>query len=90
MESIQLVIDLIPVILAGIALFRFQQVRHRSPELYLTASIAILLIVCQSSWIFSYILNKPLVTTSVDYLWTLFNSIVMILMIRIIRGNHHE
>lgn len=90
MESIQLVIDAIPAILAGIALFRFQQVSHRSPELYLAASAAALLIICQSSWIFSYIVNKPLVTTSVDYLWSAFNAIVMILAIRIIRGKHHE
>ena len=81
-------IDLVPVVLAGIGLYQLQLAEIKSPRLYLAAVSAILLIVCQSSWIFSYVIDKPMVTSSIDFLWTLFNACVMCLAILTIRDHH--
>ena len=86
MTTISVIFDAIPIILAVIGIYQFQFLVLRSRIEYLAVICAILLIICQSSWIISYILEKSIVLTIVDKLWSVFNVIAMILVIYIIQG----
>ena len=74
--------DMIPVVLAIIALYKLSFVR-RNLIIVLLKLAAIILIICQTTWIHSYLNNYSMIESLMDNLWTVFNSIVMIVAILI-------
>ena len=77
--------DLIPIALACYVLIKISMLPCKSPIILLSALLAIVFIICQSAWIFSYIQGFELVVSSLDLLWTVFNGLVMILILLIIK-----
>lgn len=80
----QYIFELIPLLLAIIAIavcaMRLRNDRRRTTRTKMILSIvsAVLLIVAQSSWVNSYLINGNLLgTVFADYVWTFFNSLVM-------------
>ena len=78
--------DLIPVFMAGYALYILQGTCN-STETVVSKIAAVLLIICQSTWIHAYTNDFPLVQSAMDHLWTVFNSVVMLLVIMIAYRN---
>jgi hypothetical protein len=72
---------MIPVGLACYALVRLYTIKQQSTVIYLCKISSILLILCQMTWIHSYLNGFALVTSFIDNLWSLFNSVVMILVL---------
>lgn len=79
------ILDIIPVFLALLALKNLYSVDQQHVILYLARAVCILLIVCQLTWIHSYLNNFPLINSLIDNLWTVFNSVVMILVLSVTR-----
>lgn len=79
--SIPFMLDMLPVGLACYALIRLQQVKQATAVIYLAKASSILLIICQFTWIHSYLNGFQLVTSFIDSLWSVFNSVVMILVL---------
>lgn len=75
------ILDTIPVILAVIALVKLYQLDVHNITVSLSRISCILLIICQVTWIHSYINHFPLINSLIDNLWTVFNSVVMILIL---------
>lgn len=78
-------IDIIPVILAVIVLIRIQTLSVKDTVIKLARLSAVLLIICQTTWIQSYLKGFDLVASAMDSLWTVFNTIVMFLILFVIR-----
>lgn len=76
--------DFIPVALAVLALYNLSFVRRNLIIVLLKLS-AVLLIICQTTWIHSYLNNFSMITSLMDNLWTVFNSLVMIVALLIAR-----
>ena len=77
-----------PVLLAMIALvmcgrsFKIQRRRFDKFKLMLSVIAALLLIIAQTSWYFSSVINQQLEDTWLaNYIWTLFNILAMVLII---------
>ncbi len=82
------IIELIPVVLGIVAVYfaagKLASVRRRADTAVTVLSIiaAILMIVAQSSWYTSAIIERNLEGTwFANQLWTLFNSLVMLIII---------
>lgn len=92
-------LDAIPVALAVYALFKLHTLNDASALSTLSKLTCLLLIVCQLTWIHSYLNQFPLINSLVDNLWTIFNSIVMLVIINVTtllgkqgsnRGSNHD
>jgi len=84
--------QLLPIVLAIIAAiscsYRYTQDRRKYDRwaMLLAVLSSILLIVAQTSWWATYILNNSLQGTELaNFIWTAFNSLVMICLIMISR-----
>lgn len=75
------ILDTIPVILALWALKGLYGVDQQIGMLYIARTACVLLIICQLTWIHSYLNHFPLINSLIDNLWTVFNSVVMILIL---------
>jgi hypothetical protein len=80
-------IDLIPVLMAGYALILLSRTRSFTTEVLLARVTAILLIICQLTWIQSYLNSFDIGTTIADRMWAVFNGCVMMMAILIARRN---
>lgn len=78
-------LDLIPVFLAVFVLLRIQILSVKDTVVKLARLSAALLIICQTTWIQSYLRGFDLVASAMDSLWTVFNTVVMILILFVIR-----
>lgn len=76
-------IDFIPVVLAVYALIKMQSTKVVDTLTRLGQFAALLLIVAQTTWIQSYLKGFDLVTSAVDGIWTIFNAVVMLIVIMI-------
>ena len=74
--------DAIPVILAIIVVYKLSFVR-RTMLIMLCKLAALLLIICQTTWIHSYLNNFPMVLSIMENLWTVFNTLVMTIFLLI-------
>lgn len=92
-------LDLIPVVLAIVALQRLYTVSAVTTTLQLARASCIMLVLCQLTWIHSYLMHFPLINSLVDNIWALFNSIVMLMILSLVRqhnansggaGSHRE
>lgn len=81
--------DLVPVVIAIYALYRLNFIR-RTAIIWLSKLAAILLIVCQTTWIHAYLNEFSIVNTVIDHLWTVFNTIVMIILVLISKKEDHH
>jgi len=75
------ILDTIPVFLALVALKGLYGVNQQHKILYLARTACVLLIICQITWIHSYLNNFAMINSLVDNLWTVFNSIVMVMIV---------
>ena len=80
-------VDLIPVLMAGYALILLSRTRFFTAEVLLAKITAILLIMCQLTWIQSYLNSFDMGTTIADRLWGVFNSCVMLMAIMVAKRN---
>ncbi len=79
--NFKFLLDMLPVGLACYALIKLYKVKHNSLLIVLSKSSAVLLIICQLSWIHSYLNHFSLVTSFFDNVWSIFNSIVMLMVL---------
>lgn len=77
--------DMIPVLLAGYVLFRVSKIQKVDWSIQLARLSSVLLILCQTTWIKSYLSGFDLVTRAVDSLWTVFNIVVMLFILTIVK-----
>lgn len=82
--QLSLYFDMIPVILAAYAIYRLSFVR-RTAIVMLSKVAALVLIVCQTTWIHSYLNHFAMITSMMDNLWTVFNTLVMVIILLIAR-----
>ncbi|ASJ79183.1 hypothetical protein P26059A_0031 [Curvibacter phage P26059A] len=47
-----------------------------------------MLVLCQLTWIHSYLMHFPLINSLVDNIWSLFNSIVMLMILSLVRQHN--
>lgn len=81
--QVSFLLDAIPVALAVYAIFKLNKLNDISAISTLSKAVCLLLIVCQLTWIHSYLNQFPLINSLVDNLWTIFNSVVMLLIINL-------
>ena len=88
MVILQTIFEFIPVTLAVVAIMmcgnHFKCHRRRFDKIKVIVSIvaALLLIITQTSWYFTAIIGQKLEdNVPVNYLWTIFNSLAMLLII---------
>lgn len=74
-------LDIVPLVLAIYALLRLYTVTKQTVVVFLARVISVLLILCQVTWIHSYLNHFELVTSFIDSLWSVFNAVVMILIL---------
>lgn len=86
MISAAVIFDIVPMIIAGYAIFALASSRTNT-ETIIARMCAVLLIICQSTWIHSYLNNFKIVESFADSLWTLFNTVAMILAIIVAHRN---
>lgn len=79
-DALSFTFDLVPIILAVIAIVMLRDCINTS-EIKLARACAILLIICQSTWMQSYLIEFSLLNSIVDRIWTIFNSLAMILIV---------
>ncbi len=75
------ILDLVPLVLAVYALIRLYSINKQTVVVFLARAISVLLILCQVTWIHSYLNHFELVTSFIDSLWSVFNATVMILVL---------
>jgi hypothetical protein len=83
-------LDVIPVVLAIVALQRLYTLDKMTTTLQLARASCIMLVLCQLTWIHSYLMHFPLINSLVDNIWAIFNSIVMIMILSIVKQNRVE
>lgn len=86
MSWISILLDFIPMGMAIYAILKLQTSKSNS-ETTIAMSAAILLLVCQSTWMHSYLNGFDMVTSIMDKLWSIFNSVCMILVIIVANRN---
>lgn len=96
---IKTVLGILPIVLAMIAIILaglcYEHARRKTDKvrLILSCVCSILLILAQSSWFFTAVLAEDYQKTTItDAIWTVFNGLVMILIIITVfpRKNHAE
>jgi hypothetical protein len=80
--------DMIPVLLAVYALYLLSGTQSSLINL-LSKFSAITLIICQTTWIHSYINKFVMLNTFMDYIWTVFNTLTMLLIVAIAKANRN-
>lgn len=88
--SLGLFLDIIPVTLAVYALFKLSYIKNNDTDILLSRIAACLLILCQLTWIQSYLNQFDIIQSFIDKLWAIFNTVVMILVIVIANGADDE
>lgn len=83
------VLDMLPVGLACFALLRLTKVKKQSLITMLAKASSVLLLICQFTWIHSYLNGFNLVTSFMDSLWSVFNSVVMTLILLVTEREVH-
>lgn len=78
--DISILFDLVPIALAFVAILALRDCANTT-EIKLSRAAAIILIICQSTWMHSYMNDFPVVLSVIDKLWTVFNSLAMILIL---------
>lgn len=94
---IEAIFDLLPVILAVVAIIlmsrRYDLVRRRRDKvvLFLSTVAASIMIVAQLSWWSTYVLKSEMFDfTFANVLWTIFNTLVMIVFIIMSIPRHEQ
>lgn len=85
---VRILIEFIPVVLALIAIPTIVNTRKlgRDPGLvFLATAACVLLVVAQTGWIQALLTNNSLVMTVFDYIWTIFNTVVMLTFIKLFK-----
>jgi hypothetical protein len=85
---ITILLDLIPVLLAIYALYLLSGI-DSIHEVYFAKITAILLIICQTTWIHSYMFDIQSIKSVIDVFWTIFNTSAMVLAI-LVALNHRK
>ena len=78
METLSLLFEFIPVILAIVAIPQLAINGARNYATRFAIAACVLLIIAQTGWIQSFLTHTPIMMTLFDKLWTVFNTVVVI------------
>lgn len=78
---VNVILDSLPILIAVYALLNMSRVNANSSEIIIGKLLCILMIICQSIWIQSYVSGFNIVIPLVNKLWDLFNILSMTLIV---------
>ncbi len=78
---VNVILDSLPILIAIYALLNMSRINTNNSEIIISKIICILMIICQSIWIQSYVSGFNIVIPLVNKLWDLFNILTMFLVI---------
>jgi hypothetical protein len=85
--SLYVLVESIPIILALYALLKLSMLQRNNIEIILCKILAILMIICQSTWVQIYMTGLSAVLPIIDKFWIGFNILSMVLILLIANRN---